>query len=241
MKKLLTVAAMVMTHIAHAEKPITCEERYETSLMMESANQVCGFAQEIQDSIARFKADALQQCGSSLSSQTRDDIDKKSTSKINSAFKKYGEDGFCTRVANAIYKSDPNIKRTDKSNAHDVMLVMSSKQPTDGIIKNEDMLFMLDPKISCPFPVAGWESMHVAFIFNRALKNPVPGCWGMTNDPSGAEAIIVGSDGSVQPSVNLMNLQRVRMLSNGDGKILGPAMTYDQYQKNIADYKKQFR
>ncbi len=37
-----------------------------------------------------------------------------------------------------------------------------------------------------------------------------------------------------------MNLYRVEAVEDGV-KVLGPAMTYDQYQQNIADYKKQLR
>ena len=38
-----------------------------------------------------------------------------------------------------------------------------------------------------------------------------------------------------------MNLYRVDVLDNGDGRVLGPLMTQEQRQKNIAAYKQQFR
>ncbi|HEM8999476.1 TPA: hypothetical protein U2T46_001521 [Burkholderia cenocepacia] len=240
MKKLIAFAAILIAPITHAEELITCADRYETFLSMESANRICEFGPGIRDSIARFNADTRQRCGGYVSPQTRIDISKNSSLKIDKALKKYGKDALCARVASAIYKSDPVAKNADKSNDDDVMLVMASKQPVDGIIKNSDMLFLLDTKVSCPFPVSGWERMHIAFIFNRSLKNPVPGCWALTNDPSGAEAFIIGKDGSVLPSINMMNLQRAVVLDNGDGKVIGPAMTYEQYQKNITDYKNQF-
>ncbi|WP_322080191.1 hypothetical protein [Burkholderia cenocepacia] len=240
MKKLIAFAAMLIAPITHAEELITCSDRYETLLSMDRANLICEFGSGIRDSIARFNSDTTQRCGSYMSPQTRSDISNNASLKIDKALKKYGKDTLCARVANAIYKSDPVAKNTNKSSDDDVMLVMASKQPIDGIIKNSDMLFMLDTKVSCPFPVSGWERMHIAFIFNRSLKKPVPGCWALTNDPSGAEAFIIGKDGSVLPSINMMNLQRVMVLDNGDGKIIGPAMTYEQYQKNITDYKKQF-
>lgn len=119
--------------------------------------------------------------------------------------------------------------------------VMSMKPPVDGVIKHASMLYMLDPKVACPLAVANHENMRLAFIFNPSFKIPVAGCWARTNNPSGAEAVIVGNDGTFLPSVNLMNLYRVDVLDNGDGRVLGPLMTQDERQKNIATYKQQFR
>ncbi|RQZ37661.1 MULTISPECIES: hypothetical protein [unclassified Burkholderia] len=119
--------------------------------------------------------------------------------------------------------------------------VMPMKPPIDGVIKNASMLYMLEPKIACPLAIANHANMRLAFIFNPAFKKPVIGCWARTNDPSGAEAVVVGNDGTFLPSVNLMNLYRVDVLDNGDGRVLGPLMTEDERQKNIAAYKQQFR
>lgn len=119
--------------------------------------------------------------------------------------------------------------------------VMAMKPPVDGVIKNASMLYMLDPKVACPLPVANYKHMRLAFIFNPAFKKPITGCWARTNDPSGAEAVIVGNDGTFLPSVNLMNLYRVDVLDNGDGRVLGPLMTENERQKNVATYKQQFR
>ncbi|MCW3641769.1 hypothetical protein K6Y74_00860 [Burkholderia cenocepacia] len=119
--------------------------------------------------------------------------------------------------------------------------VMAMKPPVDGVIKNASMLYMLDPKVACPLAIANHENMRLAFIFNPSFKKPIAGCWAKTNEPSGAEAVIVGNDGTFLPSVNLMNLYRVDVLDNGDGRVLGPLMTQEQRQRNIAAYKQQFR
>ncbi|WP_334033433.1 hypothetical protein [Burkholderia gladioli] len=124
--------------------------------------------------------------------------------------------------------------------AGDEYYVLSKQQPVNGIIKKESMLYMLEPSRPCPYDFPSYRSLHSAFIFNPALKKAVPGCWGVTHDPSRAGVIVLGKDGSVSPELNLMNLYRVEATEDGV-KVLGPAMTYDQYQQNIEDYKKQLR
>ncbi|WP_186270101.1 hypothetical protein [Burkholderia gladioli] len=124
--------------------------------------------------------------------------------------------------------------------AGDEQYVLSKKLPENGIIKISSMLYMLDPSRPCPYDFPSYKSLHPAFIYNPALTYPIPGCWGFTQDPSRAGAIVLGKDGSVSPELNLMNLYRVELVEDG-GKVIGPVMTYDQYQKNIADYKKQTR
>lgn len=119
--------------------------------------------------------------------------------------------------------------------------VMSMKPPVDGVIKNASMLYMLDPKVACPLAIANHENMKLAFIFNPSFKKPVAGCWARTNNPSRAEAVIVGNDGTFLPSVNLMNLYRVDVLDNGDGRVLGSLMTQEERRKNIETDKQQFR
>ncbi|UXZ62227.1 hypothetical protein NUJ28_05780 [Burkholderia multivorans] len=241
MKKLLPIAAMAIMPIAHAEQPISCSERYETFLTLSGSNRICGFAQELQEKIANFKADALQKCGSSLSDAKRAEIDKTAEAKLTRSFGKYGKDEFCTRVANAIYKSEQANHSIKTSIGKDQAYVFSSIKPANGIIRNSDLLYMLMADKSCPYPYPNYSNMRLAFVFNPAKKNPDPGCWGKTTDPSGTEALVIDRTGNISGSLNLLSFYRVWIDDAGDAHVLGPAMTQEERDRNIAEYKKSFR
>ncbi|RSB84873.1 hypothetical protein EGT47_27655 [Burkholderia cenocepacia] len=121
--------------------------------------------------------------------------------------------------------------------------VLADKPPIDGVIRQRDMIYALMLKDPCLLPIANAKNLRMAAIFNnrRHPERPDVGCWGKTLSPTKDEAIVIGPTGALSDTMTLTSFLRVSLDRNGDGKVLGAAMTYDQYHKSVDSYEKSLR
>ncbi|MDN7413492.1 hypothetical protein QZM42_33745 [Burkholderia vietnamiensis] len=121
--------------------------------------------------------------------------------------------------------------------------VLANKPPVDGEIRQQDMIYALMLKDPCLLPIANARNLRMAAIFNdrRHPDRPDVGCWGKTLSPTKAEVMVIGPTGALSGTMSLTSFTRVSLDRNGDGKVLGPAMTYEQLRNNIDTYEKSLR
>lgn len=121
--------------------------------------------------------------------------------------------------------------------------VLANKPPVDGVIRQQDMIYALMLKDPCLLPIANAKNLRMAAIFNdrRHPDRPDVGCWGKTLSPTKAEVMVIGPTGTLSGTMSLTSFARVSLDRNGDGRVLGPAMTYDQFRNNVNAYEKSMR
>ncbi|CAN0620557.1 putative exported phage protein [Burkholderia multivorans] len=121
--------------------------------------------------------------------------------------------------------------------------VLAKNTPTYGTIPAADMIYALMLHRPCRMPIANARNLREARIFNNRLhpERFDVGCWGITLDPSRAEAVVIGPTGHVSSGMALMSFARATINRDGDGTALGPAMTMEEYQRNIDEYEKSIR
>lgn len=100
-------------------------------------------------------------------------------------------------------------------------------------IPRTGMLYSLSLTQKCALPIANAANMRRAEIFNR--PKPDVGCWGRSLQPGGAEAVIIGPYGNVE-TANLMNFKRVKLSPNGDGEVLGAAVSMEEFMDKVKAY-----
>ncbi|WP_455154512.1 hypothetical protein [Cupriavidus campinensis] len=118
-------------------------------------------------------------------------------------------------------------------------LVMTRNQQSKGVIAQEEMLYALLVNDPCMLPIANAKNLRMAAIFNNP-KKPDVGCWGRTLSPTKAEVVIIGPYGNTDEG-NLLNFVKVKLDANGAGKVLGPAMSREEFEQNIKKYHDSLR
>ncbi|WP_322068004.1 hypothetical protein [Burkholderia cenocepacia] len=121
--------------------------------------------------------------------------------------------------------------------------VLADKPSTYGAIPQSTMIYALMLHRPCKMPIANARNLKEARIFNNR-RHPDRfdvGCWGITLDPSHAEAVVIGPTGTVSSGMALTAFVRATINRDGDGTELGPAMTQEEYRRNIDAYEKSIR
>ncbi|WP_176331145.1 hypothetical protein [Burkholderia vietnamiensis] len=121
--------------------------------------------------------------------------------------------------------------------------VLASKPPAYGMIPAANMIYALMLKDPCLLPIANAKNMRMAAIFNNKLRpdHPDIGCWGRTLHPSKAEVFVIGPTGEIISGISLTAFVRATINRDGDGTALGPAITPEDFRKNIDEYQKSIR
>ncbi|MDN7803094.1 hypothetical protein [Burkholderia gladioli] len=121
--------------------------------------------------------------------------------------------------------------------------VFAENPPVGGIIKKNDLLFALMLREPCMLRIPNGNFMLMAAIFNNRSNPDKPdvGCWALTTDPSKAEIIVVGPTGHVTSGMSLTEFTKASLLASGDAKVIGPAMTQQQFNDNLREYEKSRR
>ena len=106
------------------------------------------------------------------------------------------------------------------------------------LIEADGMLYTLHITAKCKLTIANASNLRQADIYNRS--KPDVGCWGKTLNPGGAEAIVIGPHGNIE-TLTLLNLKRVELLRTGGAKVIGPALSMDEYTDNVRKYHDSLR
>lgn len=125
------------------------------------------------------------------------------------------------------------------ANATEAFVMARGGPQGAGVIAQEQMLYALLINDPCMMPIANAKNLRMAAIFNNP-KKPDIGCWGKTLSPTKAEVVIIGPYGNVDEG-NLLNFTKVKLGPDGAGKVIGPAMTREEFEENIRSYQKSLR
>jgi hypothetical protein len=121
--------------------------------------------------------------------------------------------------------------------------VLADKPPAYGIIPASSMIYALTLNRRCDLPIANAHNLKMAEIFNNRShpERPDIGCWGVTQDPSHAEVVVIGPTGFVSSGMSLTQFTRVSLQADGSALTIGPAMTQEEYLENVRRYEKSLR
>ncbi|VVE69225.1 hypothetical protein PPN31119_03214 [Pandoraea pnomenusa] len=107
-------------------------------------------------------------------------------------------------------------------------------------IPKEDFQYVLYLKKKCELPIANAANLGRAEIYFKRGGKPGIGCWGKTLNPTGAEIVIVDPFGNSEKST-IFNFASVKFDRAGQAIVTGPALSIEQYHKNIKTFQDSLR
>ncbi|VVE79418.1 hypothetical protein [Pandoraea sputorum] len=107
-------------------------------------------------------------------------------------------------------------------------------------IPKDDFRYVLFLKKKCELPIANAANLGRAEIYFKRGGKPGVGCWGRTLNPTGAEIVIVDPFGSAE-TATMFNFAAVKFDRSGQAIVTGPALSIEQYQKNIKTFQDSLR
>ncbi|MBU9380637.1 hypothetical protein [Burkholderia gladioli] len=147
------------------------------------------------------------------------------------------------KILRVLFTCITAISSTAIARQDQVAFVFAQQGPDSGIIKKGDFLYVLALKEPCTLSIPNGKYMLAAKIFNNRAhpERPDIGCWALTTHPSKAEIVVVGPMGNVASGMSLTQFTKASLLPNGDAKVIGPAMTQQQFDENLRGYANSLR
>lgn len=107
--------------------------------------------------------------------------------------------------------------------------------PITEITPRSSMIAILYRDTPCRLPISTAKDMRAAeSLYGRAL---VPACWGKIVTPTKDQVVIVTKFGDARRE-SLINYAEVKVQPDGSAQFIGPAMSRDEFMKNVDDYHK---
>ncbi|WP_186107749.1 hypothetical protein [Burkholderia gladioli] len=106
------------------------------------------------------------------------------------------------------------------------------------IIDSSKLYSILYANTKCDLPIANADNLwHAEELYGNKL---VDACWGMPLSPLRDKFVSVNKFGNVSHG-SIYGYKKVRILINGSARVIGPAISDDEYQKRVAAYQKEVR
>lgn len=108
----------------------------------------------------------------------------------------------------------------------------------DEITPRAAMVAILYRDTPCPLPLSHAKDMRAAeSLYGRSL---VPACWGKLVTPTKDEVVIVTKFGDSRKE-SLINYAETKIQADGSAQFVKPAMSRDEFMKNVSDHQRSMR
>ncbi|MCW3543125.1 hypothetical protein [Burkholderia cenocepacia] len=126
----------------------------------------------------------------------------------------------------------------DASTVGQIALTITNQRTPGTVIPRSKLFSILYPKLQCELPIANARNMRKAeFLYGNSMAT---GCWGMILSPLKDEFVSVTKYGN-RDSGSIISYTKVKILADGSAQVIGPAVSADEYQKRIDDYRRATR
>jgi hypothetical protein len=110
--------------------------------------------------------------------------------------------------------------------------------PIDEKTPRAAMVAILYRDTPCPLPLSHAKDMRAAeSLYGRGLA---PACWGKLVTPTKDEVVIVTKFGDSRRE-SLLNYAETKIQPDGSALLVRPAMSREEFTKNVADHQKAMR
>ncbi len=128
-------------------------------------------------------------------------------------------------------------KSFDRSTVGKMALVFSAAPPGAAKIPRSEMVSVLYLTSPCELPIEHAKSMLRAEL--SIGQGMVSGCWGAALSPTKDKVIQVTEFGEITTN-SLTSFVRAKITQDGSAEVIGPAMSMEEYFRNVRNYQQKF-
>lgn len=138
-------------------------------------------------------------------------------------------------IKNRLAREAASARTFDASTIGQTALTITDQQTTGTVIPRSRLFSILYPNLRCDLPIKDAQDMRKAeFLYGNGMAN---GCWGMILSPLNDKFVSVTKYGNTD-SGSVISYTKVKILPDGSAKVIGPAVSEDEYRKRIYEYQR---